>query len=257
MKILICIKQVPDMESKFKINADGKWYDRTDLAWRMNEYDEYAVEQAVRLKEQVGEVDLTVLCIGPDQVKETMKKALAMGCDRGVHIADNDSHTREPIEIAAMVADFAKDKNFDIIFTGMQSQDRGSAQVGVMVAELLGLPAITTIVAFTFENGTVQVKRELEGGGKALVSAAIPVVLTCQLGLNTPRYPTLPNIMKAKKKELLTLAVPDLSGIGACQETAACYFPERKGSGIVLEGELPEMADKLIHLLKEKTGVLA
>jgi electron transfer flavoprotein beta subunit len=83
------------------------------------------------------------------------------------------------------------------------------------------------------------------------------VVLTCQLGLNTPRYPTLPNIMKAKKKELLTLAVPDLSGIGACQETAACYFPERKGSGIVLEGELPEMADKLIHLLKEKTGVLA
>jgi electron transfer flavoprotein beta subunit len=257
MKILICIKQVPDMESKFKINAGGKWYDRTDLAWRMNEYDEYAVEQAVRLKEQVGDVDLTVLCIGPDQVKETMKKALAMGCDRGVHIADNDSHTREPIEIASMVADFAKDKHFDIIFTGMQSQDRGSAQVGVMVAELLDLPAITTIVAFTFDNGTVQVKRELEGGGKALVSAATPVVLTCQLGLNTPRYPTLPNIMKAKKKELLTLAVPDLSGIGACQETAACYFPERKGSGIILEGELPEMADKLIHLLKEKTGVLA
>jgi electron transfer flavoprotein beta subunit len=257
MKILICIKQVPDMESKFKINAGGKWYDRTDLAWRMNEYDEYAVEQAVRLKEQVGDVDLTVLCIGPDQVKETMKKALAMGCDRGVHIADNDSHTREPIEIASMVAGFAKDKNFDIIFTGMQSQDRGSAQVGVMIAELLAIAAVTTIVGFTFDNGTVQVKRELEGGGKALVSAATPVVLTCQLGLNTPRYPTLPNIMKAKKKELLTLEVPDLNGIGAYQETAACYFPERKGSGIVLEGDLPEMADKLIHLLKEKTGVLA
>ena len=91
MNILICIKQVPDMESKFKINADKTWYDRADLAWRMNEYDEYAVEQAVRLKEQVGSADLTVLCIGPDQVKETMKKALAMGCDRGVHIADNDS----------------------------------------------------------------------------------------------------------------------------------------------------------------------
>ena len=256
MNILICIKQVPDMESKFKINNEGSWYDRADLAWRMNEYDEYAVEQAVRLKEQVGDADLTVLCIGPDQVKETMKKALAMGCDRGVHVADNDAYQREPIEIASMIADFAKTKNFDIIFTGMQSQDRGSAQVGVMVAELLGIPAITTIVGFAFENGAVQVKRELEGGGKALVNATTPVLLTCQLGLNTPRYPTLPNIMKAKKKELLTMA-PDLSGLGARQETTAFYFPERKGGGIVLEGELPELAEKLIHLLKEKTGVLA
>jgi electron transfer flavoprotein beta subunit len=256
MKILICIKQVPDMESKFKINGEGNWYDRADLAWRMNEYDEYAVEQGVRLKEQVKDADLTVLCIGPDQVTETMKKALAMGCDRGVHIADADSYKREPIEIASMIAGFAKDKNFDIIFTGMQSQDRGSAQVGVMVAELLGIPAITTIVGFAFDNGTVQVKRELEGGSKALVSAPTPIVLTCQLGLNTPRYPTLPNIMKAKKKELLSLA-PDTGGIGPRQETAAFYFPEKKGGGLVLEGDVAELADKLIQLLKEKTGVLA
>jgi electron transfer flavoprotein beta subunit len=256
MNILICIKQVPDMESKFKINGEGTWYDRADLAWRMNEYDEYAVEQAVRLKEQVKDADLTVLCIGPDQVTETMKKALAMGCDRGVHINDAESYRREPIEIASMIAGFAKDKNFDIIFTGMQSQDRGSAQVGVMVAELLGIPAVTTIVGFAYDNGTINVKRELEGGSKALVTATTPVVLTCQLGLNTPRYPTLPNIMKAKKKELLTLA-PDAGGVGPCQETAACYFPEKKGGGLVLEGDVAELADKLIHLLKEKTGVLA
>jgi electron transfer flavoprotein beta subunit len=256
MNILICIKQVPDMESKFKINGEGTWYDRADLAWRMNEYDEYAVEQAVRLKEQVKDADLTVLCIGPDQVTETMKKALAMGCDRGVHIADTDSAKREPIEIASMIAGFAKTKNFDIIFTGMQSQDRGSAQVGVMVAELLDIPAVTTIVGFSYDNGTIQVKRELEGGSKALVTATIPVVLTCQLGLNTPRYPTLPNIMKAKKKELLVLA-PDAGGAGPRQETAACYFPEKKGGGLVLEGDVPELADKLIQLLKEKTGVLA
>jgi electron transfer flavoprotein beta subunit len=256
MNILICIKQVPDMESKFKINSEGNWYDRGDLAWRMNEYDEYAVEQAVRLKEQVKEADLTVLCIGPDQVTETMKKALAMGCDRGVHIADADSYKREPIEIASMIVGFAKDKNFDIIFTGMQSQDRGSAQVGVMVAELLGIPAVSTIVGFTYDNGTINLKRELEGGSKALVTATTPVVLTCQLGLNTPRYPTLPNIMKAKKKELLTMA-PDAGGIGPRQETSAFYFPEKKGGGIVLEGDVPVLADKLIQLLKEKTGILA
>lgn len=255
MNILICIKQVPDMESKFKVNSDGTWYDRADLAWRMNEYDEYAVEQAVRLKEQVGDADLTVLCVGPDQVKETMKKALAMGCDRGVHIADNDSCMREPFAIAKMIADFARDKQFDIIFTGMQSQDRGSAQVGVMIAELLNMNAVTTIVEFAFNAGTVNVKRELEGGSKALVTVTTPVVLTCQLGLNTPRYPTLPNIMKAKKKELLTItAAPDEGGR---QKTTAFYFPERKGSGLVLEGEPAELADKLIQLLKEKTGVLA
>lgn len=256
MNILICIKQVPDMESKFKINGEGTWYDRADLAWRMNEYDEYAVEQAVRLKEQVKDADLTVLCIGPDQVTEAIKKALAMGCDRGVHIADPDSAKREPIAIATMIAGFAKGKNFDVIFTGMQSQDRGSAQVGVMVAELLGIPAVTTIVGFAYDNGTIQVKRELEGGSKALVTATTPVVLTCQLGLNTPRYPTLPNIMKAKKKELLPLA-PDVGGLGARQETTACAFPEKKGGGLVLEGEIPELADKLIQLLKEKTTVLA
>jgi electron transfer flavoprotein beta subunit len=256
MNILICIKQVPDMESKFKVNADGTWYDRADLAWRMNEYDEYAVEQAVRLKEQVGDADLTVLCIGPDQVAESIKKALAMGCDRGVHIADPDVATREPIAIATMIADFAREKQFDIIFTGMQSQDRGSAQVGAMIAELLAISAVTTIVDFAYDNGKIQVKRELEGGSKALVSASTPVVLTCQLGLNTPRYPTLPNIMKAKKKELLVLA-PDPGGVGARQETAACYFPEKKKGGLVLEGDVPELADKLIQLLKEKTSVLA
>lgn len=255
MKILICIKQVPDMESKFKIDAQGVWYDRGDLAWRMNEYDEYAVEQAVRLKEQVGDADLTVLCIGPDQVKETMKKALAMGCDRGVHIADDASYRQSPAEIASFIADFAKDKNFDLIFTGMQSQDRGSGQVGVMLAELLGIPAVTTIVDFAYDNGVVHVKRELEGGSKSMVSVPLPVLLTCQLGLNTPRYPTLPNIMKAKKKELLS--IPPAGAAELLQETANIFFPEKKGGGLVLEGDAPELADKLIQILKEKTGVLA
>ena len=203
MKILVCIKQVPDMESKFKIDGAGTWYDTTDLAWRMNEYDEYAVEQAVQLKEQVGAGDITVLSIGPDKVKETMKKALAMGCDRGVHVADDAVSGKEPFEIASIIATFARDKNFDVIFTGMQSQDRGSAQVGVLVAEMLNLPSVSTVVDFSYQDGGVTAKRELEGGIKAIVKLKTPALFTCQLGLNTPRYPTLPNIMKAKKKELL------------------------------------------------------
>ena len=257
MKILVCIKQVPDMESKFKIDAGGTWYAKTDLAWRMNEYDEYAVEQAVQLKEQVKDADVTVLCIGPDQVKETMKKALAMGCDRGAHIADDNVEGKEPFQIAGIIAEYAKDKNFDLIFTGMQSQDRGSGQVGILVAEMLGLPSVSTVVHFAYAGGAIEAKRELEGGVKACVKVQAPAVVTCQLGLNTPRYPTLPNIMKAKKKELLSTPVQDLLKVDARQETAKMYFPEKKGGGQILEGDVAELADKLIRILKEKTAVLA
>ena len=257
MKILVCMKQVPDMESKFKVNATGTWYDDADLAWRMNEYDEYAVEQAIQLKEQVGDSDLTVLSVGSKRVQETMKKALAMGCDRGVHVNDDNAHQKDPFEIASIIAEFAGDKNFDMIFTGMQSQDRSSAQVGVMVAELLNLPSISTIVEFGFENGKVSAKRELEGGSKAKVSAAIPALVTCQLGLNSPRYPTLPNIMKAKKKELLSIDVAELLKVEARQESAKVYFPEKKGGGLVLEGEVSDLADQLVKILKDQTAVLA
>ena len=208
MKILVCIKQVPDMESRFKANGAGVWYEEADLAFRMNEYDEYAVEQAVQLKEQLGDVpDVTVLSIGPDRVGETLKKALAMGCDRAVHIQDPAIHLKDPWQVASIIAAFARDKGFDLVLTGMQSQDRGSAQVGVTVAEQLGLPCATTLVGFVYNDGAITVKRELEGGLKAVVRLRLPAVVTCQLGLNTPRYPTLPNIMKAKKKELLAYPV--------------------------------------------------
>jgi electron transfer flavoprotein beta subunit len=257
MKILVCIKQVPDMESKFKVNSEGNWYNDADLAWRMNEYDEYAVEQAVQLKEQVGDADLTVLSIGPDRVKEMMKKALAMGCDRGAHIVDDEFFKKDPYEIASVIAEFAKDKGFELIFTGMQSQDRGSAQVGVLVAELLEMPSITTIVDFAFDGGQITAKRELEGGIKSIIKAAAPALVTCQLGLNTPRYPTLPNIMKAKRKELLSTPISELLKVEGKQETAKLYFPEKKGGGLILEGDVGDLTDQLIKILKDKTAVLA
>jgi electron transfer flavoprotein beta subunit len=256
MKILVCIKQVPDMESRFRLAESGVWYDTTDLAWRMNEYDEFAVEQAVRLKEEIGDADVTLLSIGPDKVKETMKKGLAMGCDRGVHVADDEISRKEPFEIAAIIATFARDKQFDLVFTGMQSQDRGSAQVGILVGEMLDIPGISTVVDFAWKDGRIEVKRELEGGVRAKVAVDTPALVTCQLGLNKPRYPTLPNIMKAKKKELLSIPVQDLLSVEPRQQTAKMYFPEKKGGGLVLEGEPAELADKLIQILKDKTTVL-
>ncbi len=257
MKILVCIKQVPDMASRFKVNGEGTWYDETDLAFRMNEYDEYAVEQAVQLKEQQGNTpDITVLSIGPDRVGEMIKKALAMGCDRGVHIQDNASFRKDPWQIASAITEFSRDKNFDLIFFGMQSQDRGSGQVGAIVAELLGISCATTVVGFAFADGVITAKRELEGGMKAVVKLKLPALITCQLGLNTPRYPTLPNIMKAKKKELLAFPVAGFLKEKELTATTSAYPPAKKGSGVVLEGDVNDMVGRLVGILKEKTKVV-
>jgi len=252
MKILVCIKQVPDMESKFKLNSSGTWYSDQDLAWRMNEYDEFAVEQAVQLKEQAGG-ELVVLSLGPDRVREALKKALAMGADRGIHLQDEASHEKDPYAIASVIAAYAKQENFDVIFTGMQSQDRGSAQVGLILAELLGINSISTIVDFSCDGSSVTAKRELEGGLKAVVKTSLPALFTCQLGLNSPRYPTLPNIMKAKKKEIAT---PTLTAPTSLAATLSVAFPEKKGQGLVLEGDAGELADQLLTILKEKSTVL-
>ena len=257
MKLLVCIKQVPDLESRFKANSSGTWFAETDLAFRMNEYDEYAVEEAVKLREAQGEgCELTVLSIGPDRSVEAIKKALAMGADNAVHIKDDSASDKDPWQIASIIATFARDKGYDLIFTGMQSQDRGSAQVGVLVAELLGYACTTTIVGFSYSGGTITAKRELEGGVKGVVELKTPALVTCQLGLNVPRYPTLPNIMKAKKKEITQLAAGDLLSEEAATTTASFHPPAKKGGGIILEGETGDLVDKVIAILKEKTAVL-
>lgn len=257
MKLLVCIKQVPDMDSKFKVKADRGWFDESDLAFRVNEYDEYAIEQAIRLKEQLkNEPDITVLSIGPARVGDALKKALAMGCDRAVHVVDDAYYEKDSWQIAAIIAAFAKDKAFDLIFTGLQSQDRGSAQVGVLLAEMLGYRSVTTVVGFEFIDGVVAVKRELEGGVKALVKVKLPVLVTCQLGLNVPRYPTLPNIMKAKKKETLSIPVQDFLKDERLLTTDSVYFPRSKGTGTILEGDVKDLAERLTQILKEKTAVV-
>jgi electron transfer flavoprotein beta subunit len=215
------------------------------------------VEQAVQLREKLGAgAELTALSIGPDRVVEAIKKALAMGADNAVHVLDPAAAAKDPWQIASIIAAYAKDKGFELIFTGMQSQDRGSAQVGVAVAERLGYACTTTIVGFQYDNGTVTVRRELEGGVKGVVRLKTPALVTCQLGLNVPRYPTLPNIMKAKKKEIAVIAVADLLHEAALATTVSFHPPAKKGSGLVLEGDVGELADKVVAILKDKTAVL-
>ena len=199
---------------------------------------------------------MTVLSIGTDRVVEAIKKALAMGGDRAVHIQDQDAASKDPWQMASIIAAHAKEQHYDIIFTGMQSQDRGSAQIGVLVSELLGYSCATTLVGFAYADGIITAKRELEGGIKGVAKLKTPAVVTCQLGLNIPRYPTLPNIMKAKKKEITAIPVAELLKDEALTTTASFHPPSKKGSGVVLEGDVVELVEKVIAILKDKTALL-
>ena len=254
MKILVSIKQVPDLESRFKVNEKGNWVVESDLAFRLNEYDEYAIEEAVRLKEKIGidNVDITVLSIGPERVKEVIKKALAMGVDRGIYIKDNEVFSKDPFRIATIINECVKDNGYDIIFTGMQSNDRSSCQIGVFLGELLGINTITTIIGFEYNNNVVTVKRELEGGKKMILKCSLPLLLTCQLGLNTPRYPILPNIMKAKKKEIKEYDVNDFDKVPNNITITKLTHPEKKSKAEFMEGSVSDIAPKLVKIIKNK-----
>ncbi len=252
MKILVCVKQVPDMESRFQVQAGGTAIEEADLAFRVNEYDEFAIEEAVRLKEKLGEgSELTVLSLGPQRVAEAIKKALAMGCDQGIHILDTAS--RDPYQVASLIYQAVKDQDFEVIFTGMQSQDLGYAQTGLLLAELLGIEAVTTVVSFCQEGDGFLVQRELEGGQRMNLKLQAPALFTCQLGLNQPRYPTLPNIMKAKKKKITQLEAASLAPPAARSQTTSLRPPAKKGQAKFLEGDLGAMADQLVAELKAKS----
>lgn len=254
MNILVCVKQVPDMEGHFVPNGSGSWFDEAGHAWRMNEYDGCAVEEAVRLKEIVGgDASVSVLSIGPARVVETIRKALAMGCDHGVHIDDPEAAERDPWQIATMIAGFAGGRNFDVIFTGMQSEDRSSAQVGVLVAERLGYACVTGIVAFEWRPDHIMVERELEAGRRCSVKLSAPAVLTCQLGLNTPRYPALPGIMRSKRAAL-TVMQPGEFAVDAPKVSSGGFrHHERKSSGLILEGDVSTLAAEVVSILQTKT----
>ncbi len=254
MRILVCVKQVPDMAARFKPDGAGTWFAEEDLAWRMNEYDENAVEQAIQVKERLGGApEVTVLSVGPARVTEAIRKALAMGCDRGIHVADDGAASRDPWQIASLIARIARERSFDLVFTGMQSQDRGSAQVGPFVAEQLGFSCATTVVAFEPGEREVTVKRELEGGARSVLRVALPAVVTCQLGLNVPRYPTLPNIMKAKKKPIDVVPTGDPGEPRVA--TARFFEPRRRAAGTVIEGGTEEVAARLATILEERAKV--
>ena len=210
MNIVVCLKQVPKKDSILRIAADQKWIDERDLSYEMSEADAYALEEALRQKEKHGG-EVMVISLGPERVRQSIKEALAKGADRAIHLNDPAfDQATDATAIARALAAALKDEKFDLIFTGLQSDDYGFAQVGLILAEKLNLPSATIVMEVQPEQGSVRVKRELESGWFQWVRTPMPALLTIQSGINQLRYATLKGIMAAKKKEIRDVKAADL-----------------------------------------------
>ena len=231
MKIAICLRRVPDTTAKIAIASNGTSIDETGVKFVPNPYDEYALEAGIALRDAAGAGETVVIAFGGDAVQETMRTALAMGVDRGVHLQGTPS--ADGLANARVLADHLRDGGYDLILFGKVAVDDYGQQTGAMVAELLGRPCATAITALVVEGGTAKVTREVEGGVES-AHCALPAVFTCDKGLNTPRLPGLKGIMAAKKKPLDI--VPTTAGASRVTIVSLALPPERQAGRIVGEG---------------------
>jgi electron transfer flavoprotein beta subunit len=256
MKIGVCVKQVPAKDAPLTIAEGAVWIRESDIGFETNEPDGFALEEALRLKEKHGG-EVVAISMGPERSKQTIKEALAKGADRGIHIADNSFFKLDPLNSARSLAAAIKAENFDLILTGLQSDDQGFGQTGVLLAELLGRPHATIIMAIEITDSRMNLKRELEAGWFQWVELSLPAVITIQSGINKPRYATLKGIMAAKKKEIATierasLGVPD----APTQRIERIYIPQKTKKTEFLTGQPKEVAAKLVEKLKHEARVL-
>ena len=257
MKIVVCIKQVPARDSQLRIDDSTRWIQETDLSYEINEPDAYALEEALQLKEKhTGEV--VVLCLGPARAAQTIREALAKGADRAIHIEHEDPGNFDPLVSARLLAAAVKNESADLILTGLQSDDLGYGQTGVILAEVLGLPHATIIMQVEKQDGAIRVKRELEDGWFQHVEMPLPALLTIQSGINKLRYATLMGIKKAKSKEVKHLAAGELQveQSESSIEPTRLYPPGRTKQTQLFEGDPKEVAAKLVEKLRFEARIL-
>ena len=248
MKILVCLKQVPDTETKIKVAADGKSLDPADVKWITSPYDEYALEEALRLKESAG-AEVTAATVGDDRAKDILRNAFALGADNAVLIkGDGQGDT---LAIASILAAYAKDKGFDLVLSGNKGIGGDNSAVGPMLAELLGFAQANVVVKLDIADGKFRAEREIEGGTE-VVEGALPAVITAQKGLNEPRYASLKGIMAAKKK---TMEEVEITGHAPATSVSGMALPPARPEGRKLDGDAAAQAKALLDALKNEAKV--
>lgn len=250
MKIVVAIKQVPLRDSPLRVNAAGTWIDEDNLSFEINEPDAYALEEALQLREKHGG-EVIVISTGPARVSQTLREALAKGADRGIHI---EVATLDTFQVANLLAKALKTEAPDLILTGLQSDDLGYGQTGVILAELMGLPHSTIIMQVEIQPGKVRVKREFEDGWFQHMEMPLPALLTIQSGLNKLRYATLMGIKKAKSKEIKVIAAADPGTPSVVIDKI--YAPEKSKTGQIFDGDAKSAAAKLVEKLRFEERVI-
>src|SRR5689334_568134 len=253
MKIAVCIKQVPTREWQPRLNDDKTWIRDQDASFEMNEPDAYALEEALRLKEKHGG-EVVVCSAGPARVAQVIREALARGADRAIHVEDDGLASADAFVTSGALAAAMQDEKFDLTLTGLQSDDQGFAQVGVILAEKLGLPHATIIMEVNVDARSLRVKRELEGGWFQWVAMPLPAVLTIQSGINQLRYATLKGIMAAKKKDVKKAALPD--GLQPSQRIVGLAVPTRSKQTQMITGSPADAAKELVRRLRDEARAL-
>lgn len=255
MKIAVCLKEVPSRESRYQLNASATWIDESQVSFQASECDEYALEEALKLKESHGG-EVVILSIGPARSEKVIRKGLAMGADRAVLIQDEDRRISDPLLAARLLAEVAGPEGFDLILTGTQSDDYGWGQTGVMLAELLDRPHATIVMEIEADpdRALARVLREMESGWFQRLELPLPALLTIQAGISTIRYASLKGIMQARTKEIRKVNLEEL-GSGEAGQTylkvARLAFPEVKSEAVLLEGEPEQVAADLVERLKK------
>ncbi|HEY4591055.1 MAG TPA: electron transfer flavoprotein subunit beta/FixA family protein [Thermoanaerobaculia bacterium] len=264
MKIAVCIKQVPNTEARLRVSRDGRWVDEEDLPFVINESDEYALEEGLRIAEKTGG-EVVVFSLGPERVKEALRKALAVGAARAVHLSDPAFSGGDALATGrALAAALARD-SFDLVLTGSQSDDVGYGGTGSVIAGHLGWPHVWLVMGVELEEGnaSARVTREMESGVNEVSRVRLPAVLEVQAGINHPRYASLKGIMAAKKKEIATASPADLGldagqtgAAGSRLEIVSVSFPEAGKGAQMLEGDAKAAATKLVEKLQKEARVL-
>lgn len=253
MNILVCVKAVPDMESHFTLQSDSLHIEDSNLVYKMNSFDECAVEEALKMKEKNGG-EVVIVSLGDDKTVQVMRKAFAMGADRGVFLNNASFKDTDALTVAGLLHKAVSDFKPDLILTGIQAEDDIQAQVGPALAELFGVPHASVVVSVVLSEDAkkIKVKRELEGGTLEVVEMSLPCLLTIQTGINIPRYPSLPGIMKAKKKEIKEIKLSE-SDLGSSKvERVTLLEPQPEGKVEILQGDAKSVATQLISKLKER-----
>ena len=252
MKIAVLVKQVVGSESALEISQDQKWIDNSSATFVMNPPDNYAIEEAMLIKEKIGVGEVVIVSMGPQRVQKVIREGLSKGADRGIHIETESLKEIDPLYTSKVLAETLRDENFDLILSGLQSDDSGMGQTGVLLGELLNMSTATLAIETDIDQNKIRVKRELESGWFQWVELEFPASVSIQSGINQPRYPSLKGIMSAKKKEIKVIPAPQVE---KRQSISEIFVPKKSKETEFIETDIDSTVERIIEILKTEVKV--